>query len=53
MLNELRSLFAKGKFAGIQAINVRSINGLDLSGLKVKKIDGKNGGGEPYVLDAA
>ncbi len=38
--------------APIQPINVRTINGLDLDGLKVQKEDGKRLVGKPYVLDA-
>ncbi len=44
---------ADGKAAVIQPVNVRTINGLDLGKLKIKKVNGKSGLGEPYVLDAA
>lgn len=44
---------ANGKAAGIQHVNVRTINGLDLGKLKIKKVNGKSGWGEPYVLDGA
>ncbi|KAK4692086.1 hypothetical protein P7C71_g5052, partial [Lecanoromycetidae sp. Uapishka_2] len=48
VLNKIGS--ALSSRAHIQPINVRTINGVDLSVLKIKKGDGK-GWGEPYVLD--
>ena len=41
-----------GSNATVRAINVRTINGLNLDELKVRKHDGKTLNGKPYVLDA-